>query len=204
MKDIPILMNAAMVLAVLDGRKTQTRRLVKSSYGSGDIVFVASKGKNNWWPFASDDGESTSLNNGTEKPLKCPYGEPGDRLWVRETFHSFEDSSTGEIHTVYRATDGYECTWTPSIHMPRRASRLTLEVVAVRVERLKDISAEDATKEGIQFFYTDDEEDTYYAIERNKTPCAETPQAVFAMLWDSIYGSWNADPWVWVIEFKKI
>lgn len=215
MKEMPILFSGSMVRAILDGRKTQTRRSVTPQPGDRQLVF---NNKNNF----SFSGEFW---------VKCPY-EVGDRLWVRETWmpDAPRDGSWDDVpfygcncsplslipkrfqkpeHCIYRSTwQGSELIgWKPSIHMPRWASRITLEVVAVRVERLNDISAEDAIKEGVQFFYTDDEEDTYYAIDRNKTPCAETPEEVFAMLWDSINDTrglgWEINPWVWVVEFKK-
>ena len=217
MKDIPILMNAAMVLAVLEGRKTQTRRIMnpQPAYKTTSVDWNSSW--NAFWPTSNlcDSGGHGFYRTG--RPVKCPYGEPGDRLWVRESARVLEvRGGSREITVEYQADKTVAGVKYPSRLAPaplgkllangtyREASRITLEVVAVRVERLNNISAADAIKEGVQFFYTDDGEDTYYAVERNKTPCAETPEEVFAMLWDSIYGSWDTDPWVWVIEFKKI
>jgi hypothetical protein len=191
MKDIPILMNAPMVLAVLEGRKTQTRRIFAPEKMQ---IEPHPKGGYYYHTFAQRRGELVHTGQGPFIPQDwlhyCPYGQPGSRLWVRETFHSFEDCSTGEIHTIYRATDGYECKWTPSIHMPRRASRITLEVVAVRVEGLQAITEADARAEGV------------IAGEH----CCNSYKCAFGRLWESVYspGYWDADPWVWVIEFKKI
>ena len=139
----------------------------------------------------------------------CPFGDVGDRIWVREAFASgLSTKST----LAYRAThkredleDGFYDTikWTPSIHMPRWASRILLEITGVRVERLNAISEEDARAEGII------DGGCLNCGEPEPCGCANPePDATdaFAYLWQSIYGqeSWNADPWVWVIEFKRV
>ena len=129
---------------------------------------------------------------------KCPYGKPGDRLWVRETWARVsvpEGTTARKILTLFKASmpfsgiDGTEVRWKPSIHMPRYVSRITLEVTDVRAERLNDISEEDAQSEGV---LPSDFDKTY--------------RYSFLKLWESIYGkwSWNNNPWVWVIEFKRI
>lgn len=162
MKERPILFSGPMVRAILDGRKTQTRRVVKPRQGMLD----------DW------------------TGLPCPYGKPGDRLWVRETCY-FEQPH-GEV--IYRADPGSEkaldpeftgLRWRPSIHMPRWASRITLEIVNVRVERLQDIRVDDARAEGVT---------------------AKWPVHGFRNLWQSIngFGSWDANPWVWVVEFRNM
>jgi len=175
MKERPILFSGAMVRALLDGSKTQTRRAVKGApldwlemYGFTP-EFVANSG------------------NGM-----CRYGQPGDRLFVRETWLKTNPFSDGGLHTYgYRATDEAEfpdAIWKPSIHMPRIASRITLEITSVRVERLQDISEADAQAEGV---YTDPACPAYDAYQT---------------LWDQINGpdSWAENPWVWVIEFKRV
>ncbi|MCE9982484.1 morphogenetic protein [Leclercia adecarboxylata] len=205
-----MIFNAEMVRAILDGRKTQTRRVVKfklrepglnlnfsglklGHYRTGDSssgYVLASRGAMGCW-------------NDKTFPAHCPYGQPGDRIWVRETF-----GDCGE-RLVYRADidDGAKCKverWTPSIHMPRWASRILLEITDVRVERLNSISEEDARAEGVPPAgdLLPDYPDTYL------TPAGDfaTAKVAFHRLWQSIYGddSWPANSWVWVIEFKRI
>ena len=199
MKERPILMNGAMVRAVLDGSKTQTRRVVKQL----DPAM----------------GACTTGNDGLPMPvcwayggpvLHCPYGKPGDRIWVRETWYCdhFEVQKgpyleVPEAHEllVYRADNErpYEAeqpVWRPSIHMPRWASRVLLEIVSVRVERLNDCSDADARAEG-----TPGGHGVIPSYNYNATPSEH-----FSHLWESINGagSWAANPWVWVIEFKRV
>ena len=179
MKERPILFSGPMVRAILDGRKTQTRRVIKSRY----------KDSFGW-------GAAKPLILGSQEDFdaryRCPYGKRGDKLWVREACYV---ESTGTAngygrHILYRATDqdAPVSKWTPSIHMPRWASRITLEVESVRVERLQDISAKDAIAEGCC------------------DPTSSTPKRAFEWLWESINGpgSWEANPWVWVVEFRKL
>ena len=207
MKERPILFSSDMVRELLSGRKTQTRRVVKPQPQSAQMI--------------SD--RMASLCYPAMLHRACPYGAPGDRLWVRETHHV---NHTGEV-VHYRAdypVDGDpfnadECgedhalegeKWRPSIHMPRWASRLTLEVVAVRVERLQDIRPEDAVAEGIPTSkgvgLIDGE--TCYMMTTNSGYMRGPRGAVEAYknLWESINGqcSWERNPWVWVIEFKLI
>lgn len=165
-KERPILFSGSMVRAILEGRKTQTRRIIKF---------------NKQWHI--DDPNSI---------LACPYGVKGDRLWVRES--CWIDGATNHVH--YCATDIPNAPKkTPSIFMPRCASRITLEVVGVRVERLQDISAMDCISEGIERNYVEDPHANAYQDRQN-----------YKKLWESINGpgSWDVNPWIWVIEFKKI
>lgn len=185
MKERPIIFKAEMVRAIIDGTKTQTRRVVKPAKdrnGSGCNLAPC---------------EIAGDVNGGDYSL-CPYGQPGDRLWVRET-HGFwpsADSERREDGVIYRATDDdWECRmfdWRPSIHMPRWASRITLEITSVRVERLQDISEADAVAEGVK--NTLHLQGGRFANEN------------FAHLWWVIHGdgAWESNPWVWVIEFKKL
>lgn len=175
MKERPILFSAPMVRALLDGRKTQTRRVVKPQPTATREEAIRTYGK----------GGTFILEAGFFG-VRCPYGQLGDRLWVRETWGACAGSP------VYRADDNATCPdggrWKPSIHMPRWASRITLEVTGVRVERLQDISEEDAIAEGVP--------------EQRGDPWA------FQCLWDSINGarercSWAANPWVWAITFSR-
>lgn len=203
MKERPILFNSEMVRAILDGRKTQTRRLLKPQ---PDLVGNCWKWKNCAW---TAEEPYCLVHNMLDPVSLCPFGQPGDRLWVRETWcvhpYALEGADKDEDMIVYRANDyrlvDSEFTWKPSIHMPRWASRITLEVVNVRVERLCSISHEDALKEGVwpgETPYNDE------LIDEFKTPA----QKLFAGLWNSINGkrgyAWDTNPWVWVVEFKRV
>ncbi|VGC38848.1 hypothetical protein [Klebsiella pneumoniae] len=206
MKERGMIFNAEMVRALLDGRKTQTRRPVKFPVHD----------KNLGCELAGNElaGELSAGNY-----LNSAFGKPGDRIWVRETWNKY-----GGLLT-YRADHDWiddmrketVCTakWVPSIHMPRWASRILLEITDVRVERLNAISPEDAESEGLErtnFTGFGDEPglpsypepDVYF--DPLKKQWKEYPPEAFAGLWESIYGegSWLANPWVWVIEFKRV
>lgn len=202
MKERPILFSSEMIRAILEGRKTMTRRVVKD---------ISSRADGEWHPFIGPNDKQTGEWFFTTKTYahvigqhrKCPYGKPGDRLWVRETWSwigngfSVRDleflMAEGEINLIYKADDRYGTfagPWTPSIHMPRWASRILLEVVSVRVERVQDISEADALAEGC-------------------VDWVENAADAFHDLWESINGKdpekqWGANPWVWVIEFKRV
>jgi hypothetical protein len=201
MKERPILFNDAMVRAILDGRKTQTRRVIAprpqehwtlSSVG----VLTDSAHRLNAQQVA------VFRDNEFGYPFRCPYGQPGDRLWVREGARVIAKRHR-EIGIVYRADGEARTVPYPSRLAPaplgkrlangtyREASRITLEVTGVRVERLCDISPEDAREEGI-------------------SPAGigsdHADVSAFRALWESINGpgSWDANPWVWVVEFKRV
>ncbi len=202
MKDRPILMSGPMVRARLAERKTQTRRecthpLLK------DLSYIVDCG-DGWW--GDEEGDVQ---------VRCPYGLPGDRLWVKETFARIDGQTRPWIETDYRATYthgdrlgdtlGIKKRWTPSIFMPRHASRITLEVTRVRVERLQDISEADAMAEGCDPIDTS----MHGKLERHLLDLplmddAHPYRNGYALLWESINGpeSWAANPWVWVVEFK--
>lgn len=209
----PIFFNTEMVKAILSGRKTQTRRVIKDidKWDKGCLWDQRRIGK----PIG--EVEFYYYDNTKIEP---PYGRPGDSLWVRETWSGIFQSSEGMLqyrnidrlsrtqeHCVslfYKATDDdldYNGCWVPSIYMPRWASRITLEVVKVRVERVQDISPADCLKEGIT--------DTYikpFDIYTCKKPNHRL-RGDFARLWDSInakrgYG-WDINPWVFVYEFRR-
>ncbi|WP_338743752.1 hypothetical protein V8953_09175 [Klebsiella michiganensis] len=218
-----MIFNGEMTRAILDGRKTQTRRIMKvqpehSELGLRRVV----ESKN-----GIDDGKyfwSQSYATGLKsrsKPFACPFGTVGDRIWVREAFRvhsratdvatlvykaSERNSWTEQTHRVPVAVCNKPATpekWTPSLHMPRWASRILLEITDVRVERLNAISEEDARAEGII------DGGCLNCGEPEPCGCANPePDAIdaFAYLWQSIYGqeNWNANPWVWVIEFKRV
>ncbi|HDY8937863.1 TPA: hypothetical protein RRI63_004327 [Klebsiella pneumoniae] len=218
-----MIFNGEMVRAILDGRKTQTRRIMKiqpehSGFGLRRVI----DSKN-----GSDDGKYFwSLSDACglkirSKSFTCPFGSVGDRIWVREAFR-VHSRATDVATLVYKASERNSWTeqtsrvpvsvcnkpatpekWTPSLHMPRWASRLLLEITDVRVERLNAISEEDARAEGII------DGGCLNCGEPEPCGCANPePDATddFAYLWQSIYGqeSWNANPWVWVIEFKHV
>ncbi|MEV1339492.1 hypothetical protein ABZR36_27665 [Pseudomonas aeruginosa] len=224
MKERPILFNGAMVRAILEGRKTVTRRIAKpvthpdlgNIYAPGALVL---------------EREPQHVID-----RACPYGQPGDRLWVRETWTDV--NMCGAPALAYRADEDirdlmeepgflddrgafnyddprvkpypFACwyaeldraRWRPSIHMPRWASRILLEITAVRVERLQDIGEEQALAEGVRG----------EPCDHTRQACADigcwgdTAKGAFGFLWESLNGegSWAANPWVWVVEFKRV
>lgn len=206
MKERPILFSGPMVRALLDGSKTQTRRVVKPQ------PYIDEQGNFCWnGSNFGQDGKgphtqaiASPIPSSKTKRVHCPYGKPGDRLWVRETFaHIYRDNATPDQRrdgdVAYKADhqglDEYAYgTWKSSIHMPRWASRITLEVTGVRVERLQGISEADAMAEGVA-------ETAKYL--QGLSACLEHCYA-YEDLWESINGagSWDANPWVWVVNFK--
>ena len=206
MKDRGLIFNGEMVRAILDGRKTQTRRIMKNQ-PAGDFPQTPALIRNvvgagfQWY---GHYGESGIFN--------CPFGAVGDRIWVRETWAEagagapelklyradYPDHVPSHYENVPPASD---IRWTPSIHMPRNASRILLEITGVRVERLNSISQEDAQAEGMELTGW---RPTYSDPDSGGE--VWTPYDNFAQLWESIYGeeSWKANPWVWVIEFKVV
>lgn len=196
-KERPILFSAPMVRALLDGSKTQTRRVIKRQpYG---VSFVQSG--EHLFDYRVDMDDYSKVVPMSKLLTLCPHGEPGDRLWVRETSaHCYRDNRPPTIRRpedVVYAADGMTPdvdvygTWKPSIHMPRWASRMTLEVTGVRVERLHDISRGDAMAEGCPF---------------PNMAKGENPRDWYAALWNQINGpsAWDANPWVWVLEFNRV
>lgn len=237
MKELPIIFSGEMVRAILDGRKTQTRRVIKSLdyedsfYGPQVFEPECIDRNGEYYP-----GDPIFGIYGDDWHIKCPYGQPGDRLWVRETWQALElsydhetsavddlwaaEGSLASIHSRLQQVStfrpslilGYRANfvgddddpeirgfpWRSPIHMPRWASRITLEVTDVRVERAQDISEEDARAEGVVFYprWTDEVPDLQPVI------------TLYAKLWDSIYArrgyGWDANPWVFVVEFRRI
>lgn len=210
----PILFSASMVQAILAGNKTQTRRVAKHPLLE-TLSYIVNIG-DGW--FGDEEGDVQ---------VRCPYGKVGDQLWVRETWGviSYELDANGNLadwvpdrpataihempfgngyyhgHVIYRADGEHDFVdidtgeeasqWKPSIHMPRIASRIQLEITNIRVERLNDCSDADAIEEG---------------IDRTNTSIPGYAKARYEQLWESINGagSWEANPWVWVIEFRRI
>lgn len=223
MTERPILFSAPMVRAILANSKTQTRRVVKPV--GDDDGFVLQDYGSGWWPYRSDDGESP-MKDGNEIPHACPYGAPGDRLWVRETWaphFMYESVRPADITIDARSclfyaadggiTGGCEPTqrarkWRPAIHMPRAASRIALEVTGVRLERLGDISEADAIAEGIGSIRVSENDSRWlnYCDPESKAAAFGDPRHSFWSLWESINGreSRDANPFVWVVEFKRM
>ncbi len=184
MKELPILMSTPMVQAILQGRKTQTRRIVKNG---------------------------TPLGNFDETLKKCPYGKIGDVLWVRETYleaNCFEYSLKGFVYKANEAeaehAKEYNIRWKPSIFMPKIASRIKLLVKNIRIEMVQNISEGDAIAEGI--LSEKDNLNTWYYDYELKRYCNLNPCVSYRTLWESINGvdSWSENPFVWVVEFEKI
>lgn len=231
-KERPILMSAPMVQAILEGRKTQTRRIVKSKSDLNHYnkVFVLSRDEYN-----NDVAPEFKEKVVAKKPMalffrnfindldiECPYGNVRERLWVRETFFEVYDDQfrpTGKY--CYAAThqgyvhvldedggikinkDGSDASpWKPSIHMPRKASRILLEITGIRAERLQDISEDDAIAEGILF---NGDYELWWDYQREQWICVD-PIDSYKSLICKINGpeTWERNPWVWVVEFKVI
>lgn len=259
MKERPILFNGDMVRAILDGRKTQTRRVMKiqpsANFSPMNMALELDYNARWYTPGVVDkDGYLQPAKKQVfgvadeDAGYACPLGAVVDRLWVRETFATLgnedgcpidwnENLVKGggpEAARIYRASCEqkvgnyglwtipdiadwkphtwnvqYEGSWVPSIHMPRWASRILLEITAVRVERLTDISEEDAKAEGVGsatwFAANGVPEDKWESLgEHGALQSSHINR--FATLWESIYGaeSWQANPWCWVIEFKRV
>ena len=202
MTERPIIFSAPMVRAILAGTKTQTRRVVKqckqfTDWHSepGTAYHVANSDLPGAFHFlvVGDQGYTDAV--------ACPYGQAGDRLWVREAFAKIDGQTQPWIETDYRATYthgdrlsdslGIKKRWTPAIHMQRAASRITLEITGVRVERLQHISETDTVAEG---------------IPAGEVSPDDAGRFAYRLLWESLHGSgsWDANPWLWVVEFKRI
>ncbi|MGK2387420.1 hypothetical protein ACSJHS_20690 [Klebsiella pneumoniae] len=233
MKERGMIFNGEMVRALLSGRKTQTRREVNLNLDIACLAttydWATSLAANHYQALTEEQIQQKAeslrgvihpviLGNGQMVSIICPHGKPGDRIWVRETFCPVDDTQYGgEKWVDYRATPkfeashpaGWDCApndaealkWRPSIHMPRWASRILLEITDVRVEQLNAISQEDAQAEGMELTGW---RPTYSDPDSGGE--VMTPYDNFAELWSSIYGdeSWKANPWVWVISFKRV
>lgn len=213
-KERPILFSAPMIRAILDGRKTMTRRVVKR-INPAYLDQHCERGATDWRV-----NRDALCRGGLSAPLRCPYGQPGERLWVKETFQVWTQASyeygecdiyegalnpphetcehflhpkDANLQIEYRATSESEPDhWRSPIHMPRWASRITLEITGVRVERLHEITEADAAAEG-------------FAATHPVHGYGLLPVDAFMHLWHKINGpdSWAANPWVWVVSFKR-
>jgi hypothetical protein len=218
-KERGILFSEPMVRAILAGHKTQTRRVCKAAYQGREWAGAAYPARDGW-PIFWYPGTSKNLHLFTqqmyEKGVPCPYGGPGDRLWVRETWSlhdigkpAYKADATPDELRFYR--------WHPSIHMPRAASRITLEIAEVCVERVQDISEADARAEGVLPNWSGDlagwdpETHGFLGVYRGDEDDVEgyhrTGREAFAELWDTINGKtypWALSPWVWAISFTVV
>lgn len=190
-----------MVRAILDARKTQTRRIVNPN-------FVIQNG----WPFTHPNPSRLGKYVGSLVRVECPYGQPGDRIWVKETFRLAHKTTT-EAKVIYRCDDHevWGAPWKPSIFMPRWASRITLEITDVRVERVQSITPEDAEAEGLisDEFPIGGNYVKKYGLEGWQHQWfRQSPVDAYERLWDSLNAKrgfgWSVNPWVWVLEFRKI
>lgn len=216
MKEHPILFSGPMVRAILECRKTQTRRIVKNPPAYPGVSKFSFE-KHPFAPSAMKGTPAEKIKIAPEKNIwvyedwcgnivgilgDCQYGQPGDRLWVREKFSLCDARRPdGNPCVLYSATSEAKVKWKPSIHMPRWASRITLEITNVKVERLNDISEEDAKAEGVDISEMMElEGDPEYAKQNWNYRTA------FKLLWQNIHSmkSWNENPWVWVVGFKKM
>jgi hypothetical protein len=221
-RERPILFSAPMVRAILDDRKTQTRRVVKPQPDATNGLYIqpmhgrspdgVAFGDPRMWRVVGEDYPDSEKDD-----VCCPY-VTGDRLWVRETFCIGYEHAPGQFTAIpfsgceahrrafYRATDpdaadGPQRPWRPSIHMPRWASRITLEITDVCVERLQEITPTDAHAEGMQY----DAVERVWHIEGQHGP-ANSARDAFACLFESINGkgTWKKNPWVWAVTFRRV
>ena len=218
MKETGLMFKAPLVRAILSGQKTQTRRVVKwrdlqKGLNLGFSGLRATKTANGWVL----ESDSRSSSEWRCKPTRCPMGQPGDRIYVRETWNpdppcdgtwgytAWAGCRGGQIegvpeqfrspeHCMYAATSDADLVWTPSIHMPKWAARIWLEITGVRVERLQQISEVDCRAEGAHGGHGSIPGYAYSA----------TPKEHFQHIWESTGGDWAANPCVWVIDFKQI
>lgn len=227
MKTHPILFNTEMVQAILQGRKTQTRRVIKADIPEKATFIGCTESKEKGVGFYFSDG-TTGIMQGFYPSLLddlyCPYGQVGDVLWVRENFYSIESENHWSVYQmvmckskIFYAADIqnpetirplHRGKNRPSIHMPKKFARIFLQITDVRIERLNDISDKDSISEGIK---TDNCEgkDCYYFYPSNDLrddSYLDSPKTSFYSLWNSINGekAWALNPWVWVVEFERI
>lgn len=193
----PMLFNTEMVKAIMEGRKTQTRRIIKKKYSNTDIGHMG-EGSEILYPdiifeiqndvpepVINDDG-SRRVHLKAYEEIKKPY-EIGDVIYVRETWLEHEGRYYFKADTPIDKGLRKEFKWKPSIHMPKQAARIFLKVNDIRAERLQDISEVDALKEGFE-----------------EAPEIFTSKELFQAEWESIYKNWDENPWIWVIEFEKM
>lgn len=208
MKFIPILFSTPMVQSILDNRKSQTRRICKIQSQHDRVTNLDGKEEKGWMAYPQEDSWKGKF-------VKCPYGEPGDVLWVRETWFTdwkYDGVAPGNLPAdapffyLQNLERGSEGRIRPSIHMPKAACRIWLQVKSVRVELLQKISYVDAAKEGVMGFWDSENELFWYEDYLKKNLVHSDPRNSFESLWISINGekSWSENPYVWVIEFERL
>ncbi len=227
MREHPLLMQGPLVRATLAGLKTQTRRPVQPWLGRnpplwsrlldqdgrpdfdwGELLYYGQDEDSLRHGFGFDDSGHGCPEN--DAWLTSPIGQVGDRLWVRETWTAAMHDPKGPADCLYRADDNRgvedlaEAKWTPSIHMPRWACRLVLPLVSVRVERVQDITEEDARAEGVELISSGPDWECWMGYGPHGS--CKSARESFRSLWVSIYGqeSWDANPWAWVAEWEDI
>lgn len=223
MTERPILFQGAMVRAILSGAKTQTRRMLSRQPPANTICLGPwhhPDPRDHWYAWTRDDGpDPQDFFNGGKidpwEPLACPYGQPGDRLWVRETLkpwtqdpelfaYAADDTRVQGDGMNYPVKPGRP--YVPSIHLARCWARILLEVTEVRVERLQSISEDDARAEGVETYYRENAE----WVARNEAlggpGASPAPRDIYWQLWETINGrdSWDANPWVWAVSFRRV
>lgn len=205
LRERPIIFSGEMVRAILEGRKTQTRRVVNPA----PTTF------RNGWPLkriVSRIAVGTRSDHTLVEDRSCPYGQPNDRLWVRETWAGccgrYGYKADGAVRGRFKKSWIRDCRWKPSIHMPRSAARIFLKVQNVRVQRLQDIIEQDAAAEGVQVPVRQDRKGWYQEISGPYVPKAPTCREHFILLWERLNAKrghgWKTNCWIWVIEFKRI
>ena len=216
-RERPIIFSGPMVRAIRGGAKTQTRRLVRPQ--PRIVPADLDRGFTEGGVYDADFGTGPMEFDALDLPKfrRSPYGERGDRLWVRETWRlPVEPDGTPLTGIEYRATapeaaQDFGINWRPSIFMPREASRVTLEVEAVRVERLQEISEADAIAEGLREWPIPDPHHARWSAGLDSGPfrdCWEyDPRRAFKIGWDAINGKrgpWASNPWVWCLTFRRL
>jgi hypothetical protein len=214
-KERPILSSAPMVRALLAGTKTQTRRVVKCNSQIAAVGTAADWSRHKAHPAMQDPRIVLIGEDGMPFSIPCPYGQPGDRLWVREA-HALQNRYKN-VWCTYAADGEHKIVPAPalvnvarpglhpSIHMPRWASRILLEVTEVRIERLQEISEDDAIAEGVE--RAGERFKGYLPLVHDgKVHDLALAKSSYSQLWEFINGpgSWQANPWVWVVEFKRL
>lgn len=198
MKERPIIFSGPLIPAILEGRKTQTRRAVKHPFRTSLYIGRSDDYGHGGFHFANAPLSQYTHPDFESVVLNCPYGKIGDRLWVREAWGQMQPCRDDPVfwRADYSAKERREQMlpkWRPSIHMPRWASRITLEITDVRVERVQDISEDDALAEGVPF--------SFGLMPRG---C----RGAFQALWDSINAKrgfgWGTNPWVWALTFRRV
>ncbi|WP_443693945.1 hypothetical protein [Pseudomonas sp.] len=218
-KERPILFSAPMVRAILEGRKTVTRRAVKGFQIPTEDTSIQVGDRQRWSAIGQRDprygfcvfgSTEAECAKELEQYAPCPYGRRGDRLWVRETWArvgncdpgyltfgaTYPDCLPPKLENIPAAS---KIRWKPSIHMFRRDSRILLEITDARVERLQDITYEQAAAEGVHRGPLRE-----WCASDEGGACHKYPIPAFRDLWQSVGGNWDANPWVWVVEFKRV